>query len=67
MPWQRFHLSQSAREEFIEEYIFNRLPAAQTVEFETHLLSCETCRNSLLEVDHFVNMLRVATAADRKS
>jgi hypothetical protein len=49
-------------EEFLEEYVFHRLPEVLTTQVEEHLLICHSCQDAVGETDGFVFDLK---AADR--
>ena len=52
------HLSADA----LEEYVFDRLPEAETDQFEDHLLVCCACRSALEETEGFIRAAKVAAA-----
>ncbi|MCU1340200.1 MAG: hypothetical protein JWO19_5781 [Bryobacterales bacterium] len=47
-------------EEFLEEYVFRRLPEALADQVEEHLLICPNCQDVVWETDRFVSALKVA-------
>ena len=54
------HNTLTGNEEYAEEYIFGRLSPDDAAQFEVHLLSCGLCRNTLLNLDNFVSLFRLA-------
>lgn len=48
------------REEFLEDYVFQRLPEDLTAQVEEHLLICPRCQDALTETDQFVSAMRAA-------
>lgn len=60
-PWRSGptpHLSGDA----LEEYVFDRLPDAETARFEEHLLVCCGCRSALEETEGFIRAAKIAAA-----
>jgi hypothetical protein len=60
-PWRSGptpHLSGDA----LEEYVFDRLPEAETDQLEDHLLVCCACRSALEETEGFIRAAKVAVA-----
>ncbi|HUA20643.1 MAG TPA: hypothetical protein VMB25_17970 [Bryobacteraceae bacterium] len=57
------HLS----EEFLEEWVFHRLPGSVCASLEEHLLVCPTCQDRLAEIDEFVFVLKAAFLAPAAS
>jgi hypothetical protein len=48
--------------EAFEEYAFKRLSESNTEKLEEHLLVCEECQTSLVEVDEYILLMKQATA-----
>jgi hypothetical protein len=47
-------------EEFLEEYVLQRLPEDLTAQVEEHLLICPRCQDAVTETDQFVSAMRAA-------
>ena len=52
--------------ETLEEYAFQRLSEADTEGLEEHLLMCGKCQHALAEIDEYILLMKVATAAPQK-
>lgn len=46
--------------DLIEEYCLGRLPPAELVWFETHLLVCRVCRKRVSDTDKLIMCLKLA-------
>ena len=57
---QQAVLGSHADEDQLEEYLFDRLPAAQVESIEEHLLVCQSCRDRLDKARDFVVHARAA-------
>ena len=49
--------------ELLEEYVFHRLPEKHAASIEEHLLVCESCRETIRELDSFVSTMKAAAAS----
>jgi len=49
-------------DELLEEYFFHRLEESRLAEVEEHLLICEACRNTVLELDAFIPSMKAEAA-----
>ena len=54
-------------DEFLEEYVFHRLPEARVAEVEEHLLTCEGCRIAVQDLDAFILSMKAEAARPTES
>lgn len=53
-------------DDILESYVFRRLPEPQLQAAEEHLLICQTCRDRLDEVRHYIMATRIAAKRMRE-
>ena len=53
--------------EVIEAYVSDRLEAAETETFESHLLVCGCCRQAVIEQDQFCDALKGVLSAEAEA
>ncbi len=57
-----FHFREHPSEDELEAYALRHLPEDRVTVVETHLLVCESCQQSLTEIDGFIASIKAVTA-----